>query len=273
VLSIGQPAGNAPTLSAGIFSARRRGLLAGSPAEEWLETDAAVNARNSGGPLVNLNGEVVGISTALTGRHTEFDGMGFAIPSDRARRIAADLVEFGRVRRAFLGVQVEPAGAVRPGRSTPQGSVVIASVGPGTPAADAGLRAGDVVVKIAGQPVAGVGMLQGLVETAPIGKELVLTIERGGKWQDVVVRPQAQPTPSVASPGTSLPSAVPEARRDVLRSRPHRADQVVPREAPPPLPVPSGDETPSVLEPIPVREPARTVPTLGPSQYQAQGKP
>ncbi len=78
----------------------------------WLETDAAVNSLNSGGPLINLNGEVVGINTVLAGRRGQVAGMGFAMPADRARRMAADLVEFGRVRHAFLGVQIEPAATV-----------------------------------------------------------------------------------------------------------------------------------------------------------------
>ena len=84
--------------------------------EEWLETDAAVNSLNSGGPLVNLDGEVVGINTAQTGRRGQVAGMGFALPADRARRVAADLIAYGRVRRAFLGVQIEPADRSSPDR-------------------------------------------------------------------------------------------------------------------------------------------------------------
>ena len=119
VLSIGQPGGSSPALSSGIFSSRRRGLGTPGLSEEWLETDAAVNSLNSGGPLVNLEGEVVGINTAHTGRRGQVAGMGFALPADRARRVASDLIAYGRVRRAFLGVHIEPAQPIfaRPSRS------------------------------------------------------------------------------------------------------------------------------------------------------------
>ncbi len=185
LVSIGQPGGASPSLSSGIFSSRRRGPGTPGSSEEWLETDAAVNALNSGGPLVNLEGEVVGINTAQTGRRAGVAGIGFALPADRARRVALDLIKYGRVRRAFLGVHIESAQPSSPGRPSPAGSVVIASVTPATPAAEAGIRPGDLVVAVAGRPVVGAAMLQGLIETAPIGEKLTVTIERDGRRQDV----------------------------------------------------------------------------------------
>jgi len=273
VLSIGQSADKAPSISSGIFSSRRRGLFIAPPTEDWLETDAAVNALNSGGPLINLNGEVVGINTALVGRRAQLVGMGFAIPADRARRIVADLVEYGRVRRAFLGVQIDPVAGPTPARPIPPGSVLIGSVGVGTPAAKGGLRPGDVIVKIAGRPVTGVEMLQGLIETAPIGEELTLTIERAGHRQDVAVRPRAQPAATVVGPGALRPGTRPEPRRDALRGRLRGRDQVLPRETPPPLPAPSGEETPSALDPVPGREPPGNAPALDPTKDQPQANP
>ena len=89
---------------------------------------------------MNLLGEVVGINTAQPGRRGEFLGMGFALPAERARRVAADLIAFGRIRRAFLGVQIEPADRSSPDRAIPPGSVKIANVTAATPAAEAGLR-------------------------------------------------------------------------------------------------------------------------------------
>jgi serine protease Do len=267
VLSIGQPGGSSPVLSSGILSARRRGTGTPSLSEEWLETDAAVNSLNSGGPLVNLAGEVVGINTAQTGRRAPIAGMGFALPADRARRVAADLIAYGRLRRAFLGVQIEPADRASPARSIPPGSVVIATVTAAAPAAEAGLRPGDVIVAVAGRPVAGPMMLQGLIENAPIGEDLTVTIERGAERQDVTVRPRPQPV-SVS------PRALPEARPNLLPGRARGRNRVAPRDTSPPLPAPSaGDETPSTLDPIPRADPSPTSPAPEAPKNQPEAKP
>ena len=273
VLSVGQPGGSAPALSSGILSARRRGLGTPSLSEEWLETDAAINSLNSGGPLVNMNGEVVGINTAQTGRRAQVAGMGFALPADRARRVATDLIAYGRVRRAFLGVQIEPADRSSQDRPIPPGSVRIASVTPATPAAEAGLRPGDLIVAIAGRSVTGTGMLQGLIETAPIGEALTVTIERGGQRQDVMVRPRAQAVAALSRQGVAGPRSQPEARPDALPGRLRGRERAVPRGSPP-LPVPSGsEETPATLEPIPHAEPPLVAPPPEAPQNQSAGNP
>jgi S1-C subfamily serine protease len=251
VLSVGRPMGRDPSISAGIYSARRRGTSATGLPEDLLETDASVNALNSGGPLINLHGEVVGINTDSVGGRPLIAGMGFAIPIDRARRIGADLAEFGRFRRAVLGVQIEPADGRAPARPIPPGAVVIGSVTPGMPAAQAGLRPRDVIVSIAGRPVAGVAMLQELIETAPIGKDLSLTIERDGNRQDVVVRPMAQPMPVGMGLPLAVPRQVPQEGRQAVRDRMGGRDSVVPRETSPRLPSPAGEDAPSSLDPIP----------------------
>lgn len=273
VLSIGRPMGRPPSISAGIYSARRLGTSATGLPEDLLETDAAVNVLNSGGPLINLNGEVVGINTALVGLRPPIAGMGFAIPTDRARRIGADLAEFGRFRRAILGVQIEPADGRVPDRPIPPGAVVIGNVTPGMPAAQAGLRPKDVIVSIAGQPVAGVGMLQGLIEMAPIGQDLSLTIERAGSRQDVVVRPMALPGPLGMSSPLAVPRQAPAQQRDALRDRTGGQDHVVPREPNLPLPSPAGEEAPSSLDPIP--RPARSGndPSIDTPKNQPQAQP
>jgi serine protease Do len=272
VLSVGQPGGSSPALSSGIFSARRRGL--GTPAftEEWLETDAAVNSLNSGGPLVNLSGEVVGINTTQPGRRAQVSGMGFALPADRARRVAADLITYGRVRRAFLGIQIEPADRSSLDRPVAPGSVTIASVTATTPAAEAGLRPGDVIAAVAGRSVAGIGMLQGLIETAPIGENLTITIERGGQRQDVIVRPRAQTVAATGRPGVTGPRVLPEARREMLPGRVRGRERAAPRDAIPPLPAPSaGEESPAALEPIPRTETPVTAPTPDTPKNQFEG--
>jgi len=205
VLSIGQPAGSAPSISAGIFSALRAGAGI-APADLLLETDARVNPLHSGGPLVNLKGEVVGINVTLAGRRGGLASMGYAIPADRARRAAADLAEFGRVRRAYLGVQVEPVQPSLPERPMDAAPVVIVSVNPGTPASEAGLRPGDRIVSIGGRPIAGVAMLQSAVELAPIGEELALAVDRDGQRIEVKVPARAQPmSPGLGGPVPGSP--------------------------------------------------------------------
>ena len=110
VLAIGQPFGLSGTVTAGIVSGKGRGIGI-ALYEDLIQTDAAINPGNSGGPLVNLKGEVVGINTAIKTLGGGYEGVGFAVPASRARRVAADLAEFGRVRRAYLGVTIRPVDA------------------------------------------------------------------------------------------------------------------------------------------------------------------
>ena len=217
VLALGLAGGSPPSMSAGIYSARRHGagLLA---ADDWLETDTRLGAANLGGPLVNLKGEVVGISTAFAGRAGgEPGGMNRVLPASRVRRIAGELADFGQVRRGYLGVQIEPVEVLsgRPGGSA--GAVVISSVGSGTPAADAGLQPGDRIVSANGRRLAGLGQLQAAVEDTPIGEEVTLLVDRNGQRIEVKVRPQAQPV--AADSGGMPPRIESEIRRDSGRER------------------------------------------------------
>ncbi len=246
VLALGSGSGSPPSLSAGIFSARRQG--AGPvPGDHWLETDIRLTAANIGGPLVNLKGEIVGINSAFPPRR---DGMGETnrvLPAERIRRIVSDLADFGQVRRGYLGVQVEPAELVR-GRPARGASVVISSVGPATPAAAAGLRPGDRILSANGRPVAGLPELQSVVEVAPIGEELTLLIDRAGQRIEIKVRPQAQPGP--AGPGGTVRSRI-ETEGDPARARNRggeRPGQPKPAQPRPAQPVPS---EPDSLDPIP----------------------
>jgi S1-C subfamily serine protease len=201
VLAVGQPFGLSGTVTAGIVSGKGRGLGL-SWYEDLIQTDAAINPGNSGGPLVNLRGQVVGINTAIRSINGGFEGVGFAVPAARARRVAADLAEIGHVRRAQIGVRI--------GRPNPEateaaggpGAVPILSVAAGGPAAEAGLRAGDVIVKVGGKPMAGPATLQAVVEWALVGEPLEVTILRDGQTRDVRVRPSAQqPEPAGVLPG------------------------------------------------------------------------
>jgi serine protease Do len=249
-VSIGRPAASAPAISAGIVSARRIGIGI-APADEWIETDAVVNFASSGGPLVNLKGEVVGLCTLLAAGRGGLDGMRYAIPASRARRIAGDLAEFGRVRRAFLGVQIAPVEPSGPEGVAGEASVVISSVSPGTPAAEAGLRPGDRLLRVDGKAIMTTVGLQSLVEFAPIGEEMKLIIERAGKRLEVKVRPQAQPAPGGrVGPGMGAPFEA-QPWRGPVPGGIRAPGRNLPRREAPGAGNPPGEEEPSALDPIP----------------------
>jgi serine protease Do len=191
VLAIGQPFGLEGTVTAGIVSGKGR-ALGHSPYEDLIQTDAAINPGNSGGPLVNLAGEVVGINTAIKTQGGGYGGIGFAVPSARAKRIAGDLIRFGQVKRASIGVligRLDPRRAEQIGR---RGAVPITGVAPLSPAAEADLRPGDVILAIGETEVQGVGMLQSFMESASLGEALSLKVFRDGKTLSIAVRPVAQ---------------------------------------------------------------------------------
>jgi len=202
VLAVGQPFGLSGTVTAGIVSGKGRGIGI-ALYEDLIQTDAAINPGNSGGPLVNLRGEVIGINTAIKTLGGGYEGVGFAVPSSRARRVAADLAEFGRVRRAYLGVTIRPIDPATAERLGSAGSAMITGVAVASPAAEAGLQGGDVILKVDGKAVEGPGPLQSIIEVAAVGKPLALTIDRGGQLLEIPVRPEHQPERLI------LPGSVP----------------------------------------------------------------
>ena len=151
VLALGDPFGLEGTVTAGIISAKGRPL--GATRANFIQTDAAINPGNSGGPLVNLDGEVVGINTAISSNNGGNQGVGFAISSNLAKWVSQQLIANGTVKRAYLGVAIQPVDpdlAKQFGVETMQG-VVVADVQPDTPAAAAGVKPGDVIVEFAGK--------------------------------------------------------------------------------------------------------------------------
>ena len=158
VLAVGSPFGLQATVTAGIISAKARQLDQG-PFDDFLQTDAAINPGNSGGPLVNMQGEVIGINTAIVAGGS---GIGFAIPSNMARKIYTELRNKGRVTRGWLGVSIQP---LTPELARSFGSkdvkgVLINEVMPDSPAAKAGLKPGDILLEFDGRPMEGPGDLQ-----------------------------------------------------------------------------------------------------------------
>ncbi len=185
VVAIGNPFGLDHSVTAGIVSGKGRVLGAG-PYDDYIQTDAAINPGSSGGPLFNLRGEVVGINTAVIPQSR----IGFAIPSNLAKGILLQLRARGRVTRGWLGVvvqQVSPEAAESFGLKEPQGALV-AEVAPDSPAARAGIRRGDVIVRFGGTPVVEVRDLPRLVAERPVGAEAEAAILRDGKPMTVHIR-------------------------------------------------------------------------------------
>ena len=188
VLAIGAPFGYELTVTQGIISAKGRGVQ-GLP-KEFLQTDAAVNPGNSGGPLLNLAGEVIGINTAISTRSGGYDGISFAVPSKTARWASDQLVRNGTVKRAGLGVQIDDVTfelARDLKLETPHG-VVVLGVYAGTPAGEAGIKPDDVIVAIDGQRIRGRNQLQATVEQLTFGDTYKLTVYRDGRRMTVPVR-------------------------------------------------------------------------------------
>jgi len=189
VLAFGSPFGLNQTVTHGIISATDRGQInLGSTIriKEFLQTDAAINPGSSGGPLVDLDGRVVGINTAIASKSGDNSGVSFSIPANMVKRIAAQLIEKGIVTRGYLGVQLastlEPAEALRLGLSRISGALV-EIVHPGTPAEAAGLKPGDVVLRLEDVPLRDENHLINLVSALPPGQKVKLVIWRDRRSQ------------------------------------------------------------------------------------------
>jgi serine protease Do len=187
VLALGQPFGLEGTVTAGIVSAKSRGIGI-TDREEFIQTDAAINPGNSGGPLVNLAGEVIGINTAISSRTGGNQGVGFAIPINLAKWVADQLVSDGAVRRAYLGVVIQPVThelAKQFDVKARQG-VLVSEVQADSPAEKAGVKPGDVIVEFDGKTISSPRELQSLVERSAASERHPLTIVRDG--QQVILK-------------------------------------------------------------------------------------
>lgn len=182
VIAIGSPFELEATVSAGIISGKGRGIEK-IRRGRLLQTDAAINPGNSGGPLVNLDGEVIGINTAIATNNGGYQGIGFAIPINRGKWVVRELLNHGRVRRAYLGIQIGEltAQAARQLELAARAGVWVVRVVPDSPADDAGLEENDVIVEFAGVPVRSPGDLQDVVERKEIGSRQELVVIRRGQ--------------------------------------------------------------------------------------------
>jgi serine protease Do len=186
VVAIGNPFGLGGTVTAGIVSARQRNLDSG-PYDDFLQTDAAINKGNSGGPMFNMAGEVIGVNSAIYSPTGGSIGIGFAIPSSLAQPVIAQLRKYGKTHRGWLGVRIQTVTeeiADSMGLSKPSGALV-ASVNDGGPAQQAGIQAGDVILKFDGKEVQDMRHLPRIVAETEIGKTVPVEVWRKGKKVDL----------------------------------------------------------------------------------------
>jgi serine protease Do len=232
VLAIGNPFGLGGTLTAGIVSARARDIHAG-PYDDFLQTDASINRGNSGGPMFNLAGEVIGINTAIFSPSGGSIGIGFAIPSALAKPIIEQLRTAGKVQRGWIGVRIQPVTddiAESLGLDKPRGALV-SDVDPSGPAAKAKLQPGDVILSFDGKPIDRTRQLPRMVAETPPDKGVKLTLWRDGKEMAADVKvgllnpeqaaaaapveKEKQGPPTVDALGMSLAKITPDLRRDL----------------------------------------------------------
>ena len=178
VIAIGNPFGLGGTVTAGIISARNRSIGL-SRYEDFIQTDASINQGNSGGPLFNMNGDVIGINTAILGQSGSI-GIGFAIPSNSADRVIKQLIEFGETKRGWLGVRIQTVTkeiADVEKLDKPRGALV-ASVADGSPSDKGGIKAGDIILEFDGKPIKEMVELPKIVAQTDVGKKVVVKVWR-----------------------------------------------------------------------------------------------
>ena len=209
VLAIGNPFGLTETVTAGIVSAKGRNNVGIADYENFIQTDAAINPGNSGGPLLNTQGEVIGINTAIYSRSGGYMGVGFAIPVNMVKRIKDQLIAHGKVTRGYLGIMIQdltPELAKTLDVKDTTG-IIVSDVMADSAASEAGIEDGDIIVKLNGESVKGVGTFRNNVASHSPGEKLKLNILRDGKAEVITANLKALPDDSGAvakAPATSV---------------------------------------------------------------------
>ncbi len=189
VVAIGNPFGLGGTVTAGIVSARGRNIRSG-PYDDYIQTDASINKGNSGGPLFNIDGQVIGVNTAIFSQTGGSVGIGFAVPSSLAKPVVSQLIKYGKTRRGWLGVRIQsvtPEIADGLGMAEASGALV-AGVTDDGPAAAAGIQPGDVILSFNGQPVDRMAQLPRIVAETEIETDVPVKIWRKGKTESLDVK-------------------------------------------------------------------------------------
>jgi serine protease Do len=194
VLAVGAPFGLTGTVTHGIVSAKGRDLM-NARYEDFLQTDAAVNPGNSGGPLVNLAGQVIGVNTVIKSKSGGFEGVALSVSGNMAKSIMGQLLKDGVVRRGYLGIEMarEVSAEVAARFGLKNGGVLIANVRENSPAAKAGLKSDDAIVAINGKPVRENRELQRAVAALAIDQSVPISVIRGGKPVELSLKIEAQP--------------------------------------------------------------------------------
>ncbi len=188
VMAIGNPFGQGSSVTLGIISAINRDIRSG-PYDNFIQTDAAINRGNSGGPLFNMDGQVIGINTAIISPSGGSIGLGFSIPSNLAINVIQQLREFGETRRGWLGVSIQPVtDEIAESLSMKEASgALVAGLTPKGPAKNSGILVGDVILKFDGQNVAQMRDLPRIVADTPVGKSVEVVVLRKGKEEKISV--------------------------------------------------------------------------------------
>jgi Do/DeqQ family serine protease len=196
VVAIGNPFGLGQTATSGIVSALGRSGLSMEGYEHFIQTDASINPGNSGGALVNLRGELVGINTAIIGPAGGNVGIGFAVPVVMARAVMEQLVRYGEVRRGRLGISMTDVVGGE--------GATVAEVQANSPASQAGLRKGDVVIALNGRPVRGAAELRARLGVVPVGESIELRVQRAGETRTLKAQVGAIETSAAATGGAAV---------------------------------------------------------------------
>jgi len=187
VIAVGSPFGLEQTVTQGIISAKGR-IIGAGPYDNFLQTDAAINPGNSGGPLVDMNGNVIGVNSAIASNTGGYEGVGFAIPINMAKKIYTDLVKTGKVVRGWLGVGIQELTPGLAKHFKVKEGVLISQVYKDGPAWKAGLKTGDVVAEYQGKKVTSPRDLQEMTADTEVGTEVKLSIVRDGSQQEITVK-------------------------------------------------------------------------------------
>ena len=188
VLAIGNPLGLGGTVTSGIISSINRDI-GGGPYVDFIQTDAPINRGNSGGPLFNLSGEVIGINSMIISQTGGSVGLGFSIPASTAQLIVNDLISFGQAKRGWLGVQIQDLSIEFSESLSFEGTdgAFVASVDPSSPAGKAGILAGDIIVEFDSKDIKSYKDLPKVVAETPIGKEVKVKVWRNKKYEEIMV--------------------------------------------------------------------------------------
>ncbi|MDP2996637.1 MAG: Do family serine endopeptidase [Bryobacterales bacterium] len=188
VVAIGSPFGLEATVTAGIVSATGRDIAGAQQFQRFIQTDAAINPGNSGGPLLNRKGEVIGMNTAIATSTGAYQGIGFALPGNTAVKVYNQIIRTGHVTRGSIGVSFGKYDKPDVYKALGlQGGVLVESVEPGGPSEKAGIKVEDVIISMNGKPVKDGDDLVGKVSEMPVGSEVGVTVDRGGKKVDLKV--------------------------------------------------------------------------------------